>query len=90
MLNTRVHIFISGKVQGVFFRQAMKVISIKNSVCGSVRNLNDGRVIPDFMRNAIEKSEILIHSDGSPTRSFCYVSDAIRAFFKLLFSIASF
>ena len=44
MLNTRVHIFISGKVQGVFFRQAMKVISIKNSVYGSVQNLNDGRV----------------------------------------------
>ena len=44
MLNTRVHIFISGKVQGVFFRQAMKVTSIKNSVYGSVQNLNDGRV----------------------------------------------
>ena len=41
---THVHILISGKVQGVFFRQAMKVISIKNSVYGSVRNLNDGRV----------------------------------------------
>ena len=44
MVNTRVHIFISGKVQGVFFRQAMKVTSIKNSVYGSVQNLNDGRV----------------------------------------------
>ena len=44
MPNTRVHIFITGKVQGVFFRQAMKVISIKNSVYGFVRNLNDGRV----------------------------------------------
>ena len=41
---TRVHILISGKVQGVFFRQAMKVTSIKNSVYGSVQNLNDGRV----------------------------------------------
>ena len=40
----RVHIFITGKVQGVFFRQAMKVTSIKKSVYGSVRNLNDGRV----------------------------------------------
>ena len=40
----RVHIFITGKVQGVFFRQAMKVTSIKKSVFGSVRNLNDGRV----------------------------------------------
>jgi len=38
------------------------------------------------MRNAIKKSEIIVHSDGSPTRSFCYVSDAMRAFFRLLFS----
>jgi dTDP-glucose 4,6-dehydratase/UDP-glucuronate decarboxylase len=53
---------------------------------GPYLNLDDGRIIPDFMRDAIEKSEIVIHSDGSPTRSFCYVSDAIRAFFRLLFS----
>ena len=53
---------------------------------GPYLNLDDGRIIPDFMRDAIEKSEIIIHSDGSPTRSFCYVSDAIRAFFRLLFS----
>jgi len=56
------------------------------NVYGPYLNLNDGRIIPDFMNNAINKSEIIIHSDGSPTRSFCYVSDAISAFFKLLFS----
>ena len=44
MSQIRVHVFISGKVQGVFFRQAMKVTSIKNSVHGYVRNLDDGRV----------------------------------------------
>ena len=38
------------------------------------------------MNNAMNKSEIIIHSDGTPTRSFCYASDAINAFFKLLFS----
>tara|TARA_Y100000590_G_scaffold459455_1_gene616577 strand:+ start:4141 stop:5184 length:1044 start_codon:yes stop_codon:yes gene_type:complete len=56
------------------------------NVYGPYLNLNDGRIIPDFMNNAINKSEIIIHSDGSPTRSFCYASDAINAFFKLLFS----
>ena len=56
------------------------------NVYGPYLNLNDGRVIPDFMNNAINNSEIIIHSDGSPTRSFCYVSDAIIAFLKLLFS----
>jgi len=56
------------------------------NVYGPYLNLNDGRIIPDFMKNAITKNEIIIHSDGTPTRSFCYVSDAIRGFFKLLFS----
>jgi len=40
----RIRLFISGKVQGVFFRQALKVIAIKNDVYGWVRNLSDGRV----------------------------------------------
>ena len=44
MENQRVHIFISGKVQGVFFRQALKVIAKKNNVVGWVRNLIDKRV----------------------------------------------
>ena len=55
------------------------------NVYGPFLNLDDGRIIPDFMKNAFEKHEIVIHSDGSPTRSFCYVTDAIRAFFRMLF-----
>ena len=39
-----VHILIRGKVQGVFFRQALKVLAIKNNVCGWVRNLKDNHV----------------------------------------------
>ena len=44
MVQRRVHIFVNGRVQGVFFRQATKVIAIKNNVTGWVRNLDDGRV----------------------------------------------
>ena len=44
MVKSSVHIFVTGKVQGVFFRQATKVIATKNNVTGWVRNLNDGRV----------------------------------------------
>ena len=44
MVQKRVHIFVNGRVQGVFFRQATKVIAIKNNVAGWVRNLDDGRV----------------------------------------------
>jgi len=72
----------------LYFQQYKVPVKIARpfNVYGPYLNLNDGRIIPDFMRGAIEKSEIIIHSDGSPTRSFCYVSDAIRAFFRLLFS----
>jgi acylphosphatase len=44
MKKQRVHILIRGKVQGVFFRQALKVFAIKNNVYGWVRNLKDNRV----------------------------------------------
>ena len=44
MSKQRVRLFVSGKVQGVFFRQALKVMAIKNNVTGWVRNLDDGRV----------------------------------------------
>ena len=44
MSQKRIHIFVTGRVQGVFFRQATRVIAIKNNVRGWVRNLDDGRV----------------------------------------------
>jgi len=44
MNKCRVHILISGKVQGVFFRQALKVMAKKNNVFGWVKNLEDKRV----------------------------------------------
>ena len=44
MANQRVRVFVSGKVQGVFFRQALKVMAKKNNVTGWVRNLKDTRV----------------------------------------------
>ena len=44
MKQQRVRIFVSGKVQGVFFRQALKVVAKKNNVLGWVRNLTDKRV----------------------------------------------
>ena len=40
----QIHIFVTGRVQGVFFRQSTRVIAIKNNVNGWVRNLDDGRV----------------------------------------------
>ena len=44
MNNQRVRVFVKGKVQGVFFRQALKVKAKQNDVFGWVKNLDDGRV----------------------------------------------
>ena len=44
MVKSSVHILVTGKVQGVFFRQATKVIAIKNHVTGWVKNLESGQV----------------------------------------------
>jgi dTDP-glucose 4,6-dehydratase/UDP-glucuronate decarboxylase len=56
------------------------------NVYGPGLKLNDRRVIPDFFNDAINKHKIEILSDGSPTRSFCYVSDAIKGFMLALLS----
>ena len=44
MVQKRIHIFVIGRVQGVFFRQSTRVVAIKNNVNGWVCNLDDGRV----------------------------------------------
>lgn len=42
--NIRAHVFVKGKVQGVYFRQNLRVVAKRNKVAGWVRNLKDGRV----------------------------------------------
>jgi len=46
--------------------------------------INDTRALPDFARNVIDESDIVLFSDGSPTRTFCYISDAITGYFLVL------
>ncbi len=46
--------------------------------------LNDGRAFSDFCKSIVEHNDIVLHSDGRATRPFCYVSDAIKAYFKIL------
>lgn len=47
-------------------------------------NINDGRVIPDFFNFGLKNKNIQIFSTGDPTRTFCYVSDAVVSYFKIL------
>ncbi len=46
--------------------------------------ITDGRVLPDFARNVLTGQDIVMHSDGSPTRTFCYSADAIIGYYKVL------
>lgn len=47
---------------------------------------NDYRVIPNFVSNALAKKPLPVHDQGNQTRTFCYISDAITAFLKILLS----
>jgi len=49
-------------------------------------SLDDKRVIPDFIRDALSGNPIKILSNGKATRTFCYISDAVSAHFKILLS----
>ncbi len=46
--------------------------------------ITDRRVIPDFARDILAGNDIVMLSDGSPTRTFCYIADAIVGYFKIL------
>lgn len=46
--------------------------------------ITDKRVIPDFVRDILSGRDIVMLSDGSPTRTFCYIADAIVGYYKIL------
>lgn len=46
--------------------------------------ITDRRVIPDFARDVLAGKDIVMLSDGSPTRTFCYIADAIVGYYKIL------
>jgi dTDP-glucose 4,6-dehydratase len=50
---------------------------------GPRMQLNDGRVVPNFMKQALRGSPLTVYGDGRQTRSFCYVSDEIEGFIRL-------
>jgi nucleoside-diphosphate-sugar epimerase len=46
--------------------------------------ITDGRVIPDFARDIFAGRDIVMLSDGSARRTFCYVADAVAGYYKVL------
>lgn len=62
-----------------------KIIRIFNTY-GPRMRLNDGRVLPAFIGQALRGEDLTIFGDGSQTRSFCYVDDLVDGIVKLLHS----
>jgi dTDP-glucose 4,6-dehydratase len=62
-----------------------RIVRIFNTY-GPRMRLNDGRVIPAFMGQALRGEDLTVFGDGMQTRSFCYVSDLVDGIYKLLFS----
>jgi dTDP-glucose 4,6-dehydratase len=50
---------------------------------GPRMQINDGRVVPNFMKQALLGQDLTVYGDGSQTRSFCYVSDEIDGILRL-------
>ena len=62
-----------------------KIIRIFNTY-GPRMRINDGRAIPNFLKQALTGKDLTVYGEGSQTRSFCYVSDLIEGIYRLLTS----
>src|SRR5690348_18299421 len=59
-----------------------RIVRIFNTY-GPRMQLNDGRVVPNFMKQAFRGEDLTVYGDGNQTRSFCYVSAEIDGFIRL-------
>ena len=62
-----------------------RIVRIFNTY-GPRMRLNDGRVLPAFIGQAIRGEDLTVFGDGSPTRAFCYVDDLVEGIYRLLHS----
>ena len=62
-----------------------RIVRIFNTY-GPRMRLNDGRVLPAFMGQALRGEDLTVFGDGSQTRSFCYVDDLVEGIHRLLLS----
>lgn len=68
-----------------FHHVETRIVRIFNTY-GPRMRLNDGRVLPAFIGQALRGEDLTIFGDGSQTRSFCYVDDLIEGIYRLLLS----
>jgi UDP-glucuronate decarboxylase len=65
------------------FELPIKIVRPFNNY-GPGLNINDRRVVSDFARDILLGRDIVMHSDGLPTRTFCYAADAVTGYYKIL------
>jgi dTDP-glucose 4,6-dehydratase len=65
-----------------YYKVDTRIARIFNTY-GPRMQLNDGRVVPNFMKQALSGEDLTVYGDGSQTRSFCYVSDEIEGLLRL-------
>jgi len=53
---------------------------------GPRMGLDDGRVVPNFIKQALTGQALTVYGDGAQTRSFCYISDMVSGIYKLMYS----
>ena len=68
-----------------FHNVETRIVRIFNTY-GPRMRLNDGRVLPAFIGQALRGEELTIFGDGSQTRAFCYVDDLVEGIYRLLLS----
>jgi len=68
-----------------FHKVDTRIVRIFNTY-GPRMRLNDGRVLPAFIGQALRGEDLTVFGDGSQTRSFCYVDDQVEGIFRLLMS----
>jgi len=69
---TRAHVLIKGKVQGVYFRQNLRVVAKRHKVNGWVRNLKDGRVEAVLEGDELKVSEVIEWCHAGPSEAKVY------------------
>jgi len=65
-----------------------KIIRIFNTY-GPRMRINDGRVVPNFIHQALHNKPITVYGNGKQTRSFCYYSDLVEGIYRLIMSKTS-
>ncbi|WP_118193268.1 UDP-glucuronic acid decarboxylase family protein [Albibacterium indicum] len=68
-----------------FHNLETRIVRIFNTY-GPRMRLNDGRVLPAFIGQALRGEDLTVFGDGTQTRSFCYVDDQVEGIFRLLMS----